>query len=144
MRVVLDTNVLVSAFLNPDSPPGALREAIRSGRLELALSQAMLDELQRVLAYPRLRKVARFSADDAKRYCALLVESCAFFAETLSIEPVVADDPDDDAILATAVAAGADAIVSGDRHLLELESHRGIPILKPREAVELIRAADET
>lgn len=65
----------------------------------------------------------------------------------LHCPPIILSDPDDDMILATALAAKADVIVSGDRHLLELQSYQGIPILSPRQfldRMELAEAGKET
>lgn len=135
MRVVLDTNVLVSALIRRTSVPGALLEAWRDGRLEVVVSSALLAELERVLAYPRLRRYLALTADEARSLVAEL-RDVALIADAVDVE-VVTRDPDDDHVLAAAVAGGAEYIVSGDRDLLELGDYHGIEIVTPAQMVAI-------
>ena len=125
MRVLLDTNVLISAILFRGLPRSVLQRAIR-GELDLVTSPALLDELERVLTdrFHLPRELARLARGELET-----------LAEVVAPDevPSVSRDPDDDEVLAAAVAGGAEAIVTGDRDLLVLRSHRGIPILLPAE-----------
>lgn len=131
-RIVLDTNTLVSA-LGWSGPPQRLLDACMKGRLSLFVSPAILDELVAVLARPKLALLA--GHPDLP-----LVLSWLYHPDRLVIPAreykVVRQDPDDDKVIACAVAAGAEAIISGDSHLRRLGEFRGIMILRPREACE--------
>ena len=135
MRIVLDTNVLVSALISGDAPPGLLLAAIRRERLTLVTSEAQLDELRTVLSRERLRPYIRpGEAEDLVRNLEAIGEVAADLPE-VSASP----DPDDNRILATAIAGRADLIVSGDKkHMLALREVNGIPIVTARKALELL------
>ncbi|MFN9478223.1 MAG: putative toxin-antitoxin system toxin component, PIN family [Betaproteobacteria bacterium] len=132
-RLVLDTNVALAGLLW-GGPPRRLLQAAGAGAIELAASQELLDELARVLAYPKFAK--RMASGGAaptawlQSYAALVEMTPA-----AAISPTVAGDPDDDRVLACALAARADIVVSGDAHLLNFKHFHGIPIMTPREAV---------
>lgn len=117
MRVVLDTNVLLSGLAYPGSVPGKIVSAWRHGALEVVLSHFILDELRRVL--PRLR--ARHGLSDAE--IADLVDCLAFEAELVEpdadIEPALTD-AFDQPVLGTLRSAQADALITGDKALLAL------------------------
>lgn len=131
MRVLLDTNVIVSGLLNAASPPGQLLAAWQDGEFVLVGSNAQLDELRRVLGYDRLR--SRIGAQQA----ADVLDNFGAAAELVEAgEPVdLSPDPDDNVILAIAIAGRADLIVSGDKgDMLALREAAGIPIVDPAEA----------
>lgn len=139
MRVVLDTNIVVSALLWGGLPDRLLQAAI-DGEIELVTSPVLLEELREVLARPHL--VARLADQRSTVEQALaLYARLAIQVSPLATPSVIAADPDDDHVLACALAARADLIVSGDkRHLLSLKSYQGMPIVTPAEAVRLIEA----
>ncbi|HVB10918.1 MAG TPA: putative toxin-antitoxin system toxin component, PIN family [Bacillota bacterium] len=122
-RAVLDTNVLISA-LGWNGPERRLYQACLDGDVELCTSWPLLQELGRVMAYPKLG----FSLPDRQA----MIENVVRIAR-IAVEPqlvsIVAADPDDDAVLACALATAADVIVTGDAHLLALGTFRGIPIV---------------
>ena len=130
MRIVVDTNVLVSAFVSATGAPARILDHWRAGNLEIVTSQAALDELQRVLRYPRIRTRLRYSDDQIDQFVMLLREHALYLAE---VPPLIgiSPDPDDDKFLALAQAGGAQWIVSGDSHLLTLGAYAGIPISSP-------------
>jgi len=132
VRVVLDTNIIVSRYLTPHGRVARIVDLWEQGALDLLTSEVILREYVRVLNYPRLRPVHRLT--DAQ-----LVEIEESFREfTELVEPVetpavVEDDPDDDHFLACADSGGADCLVTGDPHLLKLGSYKGISILSPAD-----------
>ena len=135
MRIVLDTNVLVSALISSGTLPGLLYESWANGDFQLVTSGAQIAELTRVLAYERLRPYIQPADAQA---LSDTIDAAAIVIDTLP-DTRLSADPDDNVILATAVAAGADLIVTGDKsHLLELESADGIPIVTPREALRYL------
>jgi len=132
VRIVLDTNVLVSALISIGTPPSLLYEAWAQGEFQLITSRAQIKELTRVLAYERLRPY--IDPADAETL-AETIDAAAVVVESLP-ETKVAADPDDNVILATAITGHAELIVTGDKsHLLSLGSVEGIPVITPREAI---------
>lgn len=133
MRLVLDTNVVISALVW-GGVPYQLLQAAAAGTVDLYTSPVLLDELRAVLARPHLAQRLigqRRSVDQA-------VESYARLCR--SVEPqhtprVVLHDPDDDHVVAAAVEAQAHLIVSGDKHLLQLKESINIPVLKAQDAL---------
>ena len=132
MRVVLDTNILIGALITKGTPPDSLYQAWLRDEFELVTSLAQLSEMARVIVRPRLRRFV--DADEA----AAIVENIAARAVVLRGLPVVdlSADPDDNPILATAIAGKADLLVTGDKkHLLTLGVVEGIPVVTAREAL---------
>ena len=136
MRVVLDTNVLVSALIRPQGPPGQVLDRVfRGTNLRLVASPATLQELRRTLGYRRLRKYLAMTSEGTELWVDAL-QAIAIVVEDRAIAPVIAADPADDIYLATAAEGLADYIVSGDRHLLDLFAYEGIPIVTPRRFLD--------
>lgn len=137
MRIVLDTNVALSALLWHGTPYRLLQAIRREQGAQLFASAALLTELGEVLTrracVKRLAIVGRAAHEVLADY-----SDAVELVTPLSTPPVVAADRDDDQVIAAAVAAEADLIVSGDRHLLALGSHQSIRILTPAEAIRLI------
>ncbi len=128
MRVVLETNTLVSA-IGWDGPPRQILIAIREGKHTFITSPELLDELARVLAYPKLRPVATHPLLPVILAWLHWPEHLVIPQERIS---VVRADPADNSVLEVAIAGKADTIISGDRDLLTLHRFRGIPILTAR------------
>jgi uncharacterized protein len=127
-RVLCDTNVLVSAFI-AGGPPSRVIDAAIDGRVELVLADPVLDELARVLSVKlgfeptRVREIDAFLTDLAHERV----------ATPASLPEAITGDPDDDVVLACAVAAEVEVLVSGDRrHMLPVGEHRGVRILTPQ------------
>lgn len=127
IRAVLDTNVIVSAFFWGGVPREVL-DAARAKRLRLITTEAMIEELKDVISRPkfadRLAEIGETAESLIENDYRALVE----VVEAAKIEPVILAGPDDDAILACAVGGEADYIVSGDKHLLGLETYQTIKI----------------
>ena len=126
--VVVDTHVMVSALLFGGTP-GRLIDLWKKERIRLFVCKEMVDEMMRVLAYPRFRLTE-------KEINYLLYYEMLPYFEIVEIPPgpvIVSNDPSDDKFIRCASAAGAGVIVSGDRHLLSLKEHQGIQILTPTQ-----------
>lgn len=135
MRVALDTGVLMAALITTNTPPDRIYQAWREGRFELITSDWQLDEFRRVSRYPRLRKFVRPA--DAGR----MVNSLRSQAVVLTDLPRVdaSRDPDDNPILATALAGEVQYLVSGDkRDLLTLKSIGGVRIVSARRFMDIL------
>lgn len=136
MRLVLDTNVLVSAFLWK-GVPGRLIELAGEGDIQLYTSRALLDELADVLHRKKLAKPVQTTGLTAtelvKQY-----QRLAYRVTARQFTKQITRDADDDAVLACAIAAKADLVVSGDRDLLVLKAFRSVPIITPAEAVQIL------
>lgn len=139
MRIVLDTNVVMSALLWR-GPPYRLLAAIRQHpRLQLYSSPVLLEEITDVLTRPAATKQLAAIGKTAREVIADYLEAVEL-VEPAEIPAVITRDPDDDHVLACAITARAEIIVSGDRHLLDLSTYQGIPILKAAEALQRIEA----
>jgi putative PIN family toxin of toxin-antitoxin system len=136
MRLVVDTNVLVSAFLWQGTP-GRLIELAAEKEIELFASRALLDELAATLAKKKLVKpvlATGLTADQILRNYRRL----ATLVTARQLAQPVSRDADDDHVLACALAARADLIVSGDDDLLALKHFQEIPIVTPTQALQQI------
>ena len=127
MRLVLDTNTALSGLLW-GGPPGRLIEAAESGEIEIVSGVALLTELRDVLGRDKFARRLTHRGFAGVRVFADYVALVTIVAPAL-ITPTILRDPDDDAVLAAALGARADLIVSGDVHLLNLKSFQGIDIV---------------
>lgn len=131
IRVVLDTNVLVSALLFA-GPISRLVSLWRERRIVPLLSKDVFIEYLRVLAYPKLKLSGKEIKAIVDKYVLPFVEMVTV-ADTPAI---IHKDPADDKFLALAAVGRARYIVSGDKHLLALREYRGVKIVTPREFLE--------
>jgi putative PIN family toxin of toxin-antitoxin system len=137
MRVVVDTNIVVSAFLWGGNPR-AILDAARRQDITLFTSAALIAELEDVLAREKFaQRVAQVGSSVAQ-----LVGDYLALAHLVlpTSHPSIVRDPDDDHVLACALAAQAEIIVSRDNDLLTLAAYQGIPIVKAVEALQRIEA----
>jgi putative PIN family toxin of toxin-antitoxin system len=133
VRIVFDTNVLFSAFITHGACAGLYEECLQ--RAQIVVSPDILEELEEKLVLK-----ARLSAAEARE----VIRAVRADAEVVKPAPLpgpVCRDADDDLILAAALAAKADAIVTGDQDLLVLKEYDGIPILNPRDCLALLTTA---
>lgn len=141
LKAVLDSTVLVSAFLKPIAV-GASFEVLRhavEGHYELWLSHDILDETERVLlTTARIRRRYEYPDSAAAAYCRGVRRLAAIVSDLPDIR--VVRDPTDDMIVATAVAAGADYIVTRDDDLLSLKAYRRIKMLVPEKFLQALRS----
>ena len=138
MRAVLDTNVVISALIWGGKPL-SLFAAASEGSLHLQTSPILLSELRGVLE-------RRHLAARLERRHLSIERAVALYARLVTVHDApplsvaVARDPDDDAVLAVAVAAQADLVVSGDRDLLVLGPYVGMAIVTPAQALAMLAA----
>ena len=129
MRVVLDTGILLAALITSGTPPDLIYRAWRKKAFELITSEWQLEELRRVSRYPKLRKYLKPAE------VGTVVNGLRRQATVLQQLPKVefSPDPDDNPILATAIAGMADYLVTGDkRDLLSLEKVETVQIITAR------------
>jgi uncharacterized protein len=130
MRVVIDTNVLVSGVLNPHGPPGRIVDALLSQTFTVLHDDRILSEYREVL----LRPGFRLSSSDVELLLAF-VESTG---EQISARPLslILPDPDDLAFLEVAITGNADTLITGNaKHFKPRRGERGLPIMTPSDFV---------
>ena len=137
IRAVLDANVFISGIITEKGSPGRILQSWREERFHLVTSEPILEEIGRVLRYPKISRRHGWSEEqlahflDNVRYLALVTPG----ELTLTVITV---DPADNRYLECALEAEGDCIVSGDHHLVELGAYRGIEILTPRAFLKLL------
>ena len=139
LRVVLDANVFVSAAIHPDGPPGRIIEQfLRTDAFTLVLSDAIVNETLRALAYPKVRRCLRRGLDPA-----LWMEDLVLLADLVpdtNLVPAVSTDPDDNKYLGAALAGRASFVVTGDPHLSTVGEYEGVRIVTPRAFLGFLTA----
>jgi uncharacterized protein len=133
LRAILDVNVLISALISPSGSPARLLLAWQEGRFEVIVSPALLAELRRALAYPKLERL--IPPSDADAFVIWLSRSALLARDATVPAPIQAADPDDNYLLALAAEQRAE-LVSGDGHLLALAGD--YPIAGPADFLATI------
>ncbi|HFQ93888.1 MAG TPA: putative toxin-antitoxin system toxin component, PIN family [Anaerolineae bacterium] len=128
MKVVLDTNVLIAAFITQGVCHDLLEHCVY--RHQIILSDFILDELRQ-----KLTGKFKYSIQDARDVAQLLLSAAQIVTPVIFTSPV-SRDPDDDFVLGTAVAGHAVCIITGDKDLLVLERYQNIDIIKPADFAE--------
>ena len=130
-KVVLDTNILISAFGWTGSPK-LIFEEVLDGKLELIISDKQLEELKRVLDYSKFN----FNEDEKNKFINLII-NVSTIIKLNKIFNIVKEDPDDNIILTSAYLANADFIITGDEHLLKLNKFKNVNILSANDFLSL-------
>lgn len=134
MRLILDTNILLSALLSPLGAPAKLLDAWERNSFTLVTCDALIAEFREVAGRPFFR--ARLRASAAELIAADLRE-CSFFYPDLPSGPV-APDPKDSYLLALAEASQAEFLVTGDKELLSLKEHKSTRMITPATTIEIL------
>lgn len=138
MRITLDTNVLVSAFIAKHGHSTNLLElSLTLEHIELVLSTPILEELEHVLRRNEVRSRFEYTEHDIRRIAATLNASAKMISLKSKFK-VVKDDPKDNMVLNTAYDGGVDYIVSGDNHLLKTRNFKGIKIVNPKQMMTIL------
>lgn len=137
MKVVLDTNILVSALLVKTGIPARIIDRIT--QFEVLCTNDMLAELERVLHYPRLQRKYGLTEEVITSFVQKVRQASLVVSIEANVGGVVRD-PKDEMFLACAIAGSADYIVSGDADLLVLESYAGIVIITPADFLKRLQA----
>ena len=133
MRIVLDTNVLVSALLTAEGHSARIFRSVCDGSLTLVLSEPLLAERHEVLLYPKIRRRLEARSIDVTRYLELLRFVAILVDTNVAAAPAIRD-PDDRELLAALIQGPADWLITGDQDLLALSADH--PIVGPAEFVE--------
>lgn len=133
MRVVLDTNVFISAVLG--GRLGIILDEWKAGRLTLIVTDAIAGEYLHVMNRPKFK----ISEDEIVAVSDYLLQIAEFVTPDEEIT-VVVDDPTDNRFLDAAIAGKVDFVVSGDHHLLDLQSFRNIPIVTAKELIDWLES----
>jgi putative PIN family toxin of toxin-antitoxin system len=132
MRIVLDTNVLVSGLHNPNGVPGRIVDLVLAGKLTLLYNDAILGEYADVLARPRL--------NISEEHVQAVIGYIRLSGERVTAYPLPSDvlpDPDDLAFAEVAITASAESLVTGNlKHFVGLKEH-GVVVLSPTEFLEM-------
>jgi len=137
IRTVLDTNVFVSAVLNPRGTPARLYTLWHEGRFEVLISAAILEEVARVLRYPKIAERHGWSEPQLQAFIEDIVYLAISTPGALTLT-VIQDDPADNRYLECAVEGHAEVLVTGDRLLLNLGAYQSVKILTPRAFLETL------
>ncbi len=138
IRAVLDANVLVSAILSPRGIPAKIITAWQKEQFSLVFSTATLDEIGRVLRYPKIKRRHLWPEQRIRTFLEDLAHLAVFTPGSLSLS-VITEDPADNRYLECAIEGEANCLVSGDAHLLKLGTYQEIQIFKPKEFLDLLR-----
>ncbi len=131
MKIVCDTNVLISGMLFGGKPRELLR-LCSTAQVVNVISPDIMQEVEEVLQRPKFG----LHPEQVYRILGMFMETFALVTPTITVDDIISD-PDDNQILEAAYAAEAEAIVFGDNHLLELVSWRGISVLTPADFLNL-------
>lgn len=140
LAVVPDINVLVSALLNRRSPPGRIRAAWSRRELTFITSLPIITKIDEVLHRPLVLEVLVARSSEARAeaqirsFLYVIRHRTRLTPHKLNLQ-VIREDPEDDSILIAAVEGKADCIISGDKHLSDRKTYRGISILTPADFV---------
>ena len=136
LKVVLDTNQLVSSLLSTQGLQRQLIDAWRRGAFLLLLVPRQIDEVAAVLSRPKIRTKYPIAAEDREAFVELLRLDALPLPHLRA--PGVCRDPDDDYLLGCAAAGAADYLVTGDQDLLTVGRYQGVTILSAREFLAIL------
>ena len=136
LRVVLDTNVLVSGVISEKGAPRRILDVWKKEHFVLVTSIAIIAEIVRVLHYPHIKNKYRLKEDDIQSVETTLANDALVLEDMYKVRR--SRDPEDDIFLACALEGRADYIVSGDPHLLEIKYYHGVQIISPSQLLEIL------
>ena len=137
MKVVLDANIYVSSLISTQGNPKRIMEGWERNQFDVLVPASMIDEIGRVLRYPRIVKRHRQDERSIQRFLELLSSQAVMVDPTVVLD-VIQEDQSDNRYLECAIEGKAQYIISGDKHLLELGEYKGIVILPPAAFITLL------
>jgi len=129
MKIVLDTNIFISGIINPKSKAGQILHECKKNALEIVVSHELLEEVKKVLNYPKITKIIKWDQTKINEY----IEYLSFFTSIVDISGVdyhFDQDPNDNHIIATYLAANCNYLVTGDKALLTLNDEFNVITLE--------------
>ena len=138
LKVVVDTNQFISSLIGREGFSAKLINAWRRHKFTLVINRDIFEEIKRVFYYPRIMKARGLDKGEVEAFIDFIEKRAIILSNTPMVD-VIKEDPDDNSVLAAALKAKADYIVSGDAHLLELKNYQGIPIVTVKEFLTVIR-----
>ena len=139
ITAVLDTNVFVSAAISKKGAPGKLMALLEAEAFGVVMSSAILEEIAAVMRYTKIATSYHLTEDWIVEYLDHLRDVVTWTEPDVKLN-IIEEDPSDNKYLECAVSAGAQYIVSGDKHLLGLRSYQGVEILTPAAFLALLQS----
>ncbi len=136
-KVVIDINLFISSIINKSGTPAKLLQAWRDNAFLLIISEQMLEDLKRVLQYPHIKNKYNLKDDEIRQVVGTIKKFAIVTPDVMELD-IVKEDPDDNRVLACALGAKADCIVSGDKHLLKLDVFEDIPIMTAKNFLDIV------
>ncbi len=139
-RIVIDTNILVSAILTSEGNPAKILKLVLEGILNLITSPAILEETRQVFNYPKLAKLMEknnITRQEVYGFLDKMSRVALITPGQLEINAIL-EDPADNKIIVCALEGGADFIISGDHHLTDLKIFQGIKIVGPAAFLKIV------
>jgi putative PIN family toxin of toxin-antitoxin system len=140
MRIVIDTNVIVSSVISKKGAPAQLMDAWSDHIFDIVVSEAIIREVERVLLEPRLKQAFNITEERITRLVGMLSEDGILVPGTADVHGSVPTDPTDEIFLAAAVDGNAGVLVSGDKDLLDLVSYDDFVILTARQFLDRLKS----
>lgn len=137
LKVVIDINLFVSGVISKKGNPARLLQLWHNRAFLVIISEQMVEDLGRVLRYPRLKNKYNLQNEEIEQAVSAIKKFAVMLPNTIELD-VIKDDPDDNKVLACALAVKADYIVSGDSHLLDLGIFKDIPIVTVKDFIDNI------
>lgn len=137
MKIILDTNVVISGLLIPDGPPGKIVDLWVENRLKVVVCQALIKEYFDVLLPPKFKKLGTIIERQNLLMELLEMENSIFVFPKTRLD-IIKSDPEDNRVLECAVEGEVQYIISGDDHLLALKEFQGIVIVSPAAFLNLV------
>lgn len=141
LRVVIDTNLIISGTTKSNSIPHRLLEGWRKKEFLLITSIPILSEIKEVLERKEIQAHFFLKPEDIQEMIQALSTQTIITSGALEVD-IVKDDPDDNKFIAAAIEGSASYVISGDRHLLDIKEYEGIKIMKARNFLEDVLQKD--
>ena len=138
LKVVIDTNVLVSAIITQRGNAAKILKAWKNKKIKVIVSPKILEEIREVIFRPKIKRLSFWTDEQRKQLLEDLINISFLVPGSLKLR-VIPEDPPDDKFIIAAVEGKADYIVTGDEHLSKLGSYKGIKIVSPVEFIRILK-----